>query len=286
MNTKAPPTNPDESKPSADMSDKDKQAVSDQSSGSAKVVHEVVRLQGDEELGRPFQSLVLSGFAAGVAISASLLTEAFLRMRLPRTEWSELVVSLGYTVGFVIVILGQLQLFTESTVTAVLPLATHPTLRNLVRLVRLWTIVFVANMAGTCFVALLLAKQVIVGPAQLAAALDVSRAILTKGPEATLFAAMPAGFLIASIAWILPSARGSAVWVIMLITYVISLGEFSHVVAGSGEAWLLMWTGQTSFADALNGFILPSLAGNIVGGTGLFAVLAHGQVRNEIETKD
>jgi hypothetical protein len=107
MNTKAPPTNPDESKPSADMSDKDKQAVSDQSSGSAKVVHEVVRLQGDEELGRPFQSLVLSGFAAGVAISASLLTEAFLRMRLPRTEWSELVVSLGYTVGFVIVILAN-----------------------------------------------------------------------------------------------------------------------------------------------------------------------------------
>ena len=66
-------------------------------------------------------------------------------------------------------------------------------------------------------------------------------------------------------------------WVIMLITYVISLGEFSHVVAGSGEAWLLMWTGQTGFAGALNGFILPALAGNLVGGTGLFAVLAHGQ---------
>jgi formate/nitrite transporter FocA (FNT family) len=286
MDSKAPPTNPDESSPSADMSDKDKQAVSDQSSGSAKVVHEVVRLQGDEELGRPVQSLVFSGFAAGVAISASLLTETFLRMRLPRAEWSGLVVSLGYTVGFVIVILGQLQLFTESTITAVLPLATHPTLRNLGRLVRLWTIVFVANMAGTCFVALLLAKQVFVGPEQLAAAVDVSRTILTKGPEVTLFAAMPAGFLIASIAWILPSARGSAMGVIMLITYVISLGEFSHVVAGSGEAWLLMWTGQTSFAGALNGFILPSLAGNLVGGTGLFAILAHGQVRNEIETKD
>lgn len=81
---------------------------------------------------------------------------------------------------------------------------------------------------------------------------------------------------IASIAWILPSARGNAVWVIVLITYVISLGEFSHVVAGSGEAWLLMWTRQTSFAGALDGFILPSLAGNLVGGTGLFAVLAHG----------
>jgi len=284
MDSTAPRADADEAKPSADMSEEDKQAVSDQSSGSAKVVHEVVRLQGDEELGRPVQSLVFSGFAAGVAISASLLTEAFLRMRLPRVEWTELVVSLGYTVGFVIVILGKLQLFTESTVTAVLPLATHPTLRNLGRLLRLWTIVFAANMAGTCLVALLLAKQIIVGPEQLAAAVDVSRAILNKGPEATLLAAMPAGFLIASIAWILPSARGSAMWVIMLITYVIALGEFSHVVAGSAEAWLLMLTGQTSFDRAVGGFILPSLIGNLIGGTGLFAVLAHGQVRNEIET--
>lgn len=68
----------DEAKPSADMSENDKRAVTDQSSGSAKVVHEVVRLQGDEELGRPVQSLLLSGLAADVAISASPLTEAFL----------------------------------------------------------------------------------------------------------------------------------------------------------------------------------------------------------------
>lgn len=274
----------DEAKPSADMSENDKRAVTDQSSGSAKVVHEVVRLQGDEELGRPVQSLLLSGLAAGVAISASPLTEAFLRMRLPDDEWAKLVVSLGYTVGFVIVILGKLQLFTESTVTAVLPLATHPTFRNLGRLLRLWAIVFAANMTGTFFVALLVAKQIIIGPEQLAAAVDVAGAVLKKGPEATLLAAMPAGFLIASVAWILPSARGSAIWVIILITYVISLGEFSHVVAGSGEAWLLMLMGKTTFAGAVGGFILPSLVGSLIGGTGLFAVLAHGQVRNEIET--
>jgi len=179
----APDTRGDEAQPSADMSEQDKQAVSEQSSGSAKVVHEVVRLEGDEELDRPVQSLLLSGFAAGVAISASLLTQAFLRMRLPDAEWRDLLVSLGYTVGFVIVILGKMQLFTESTVTAVLPLATHPTPRNVGRLFRLWSIVFLANMAGTCVVALLMARQIIVGPEQLAAALEVSRAILNKGPE-------------------------------------------------------------------------------------------------------
>jgi hypothetical protein len=70
-----------EARPSADLSQEDRQAISDRSSGSAKVVHEVVRLQGDEELGRPIQSLLFSGLAAGVAISTSLLAEAFLQMR-------------------------------------------------------------------------------------------------------------------------------------------------------------------------------------------------------------
>jgi formate/nitrite transporter FocA (FNT family) len=275
-----------EAEPSSGMSESDKRSVSKRSSGSAKVVHEVVRLQGDEELDRPVFSLLFSGFAAGVAICASLLTEAFLRMRLPAAPWTELVVSLGYTVGFVIVVLGKLQLFTESTVTAVLPLATHPTGRNLARLLRLWTAVFVANMAGTFLVAALMAGQVIIGPEQLAAAVEVSRPLLTHGSMNTLLIAMPAGFLIASIAWILPNARGSEFWVIVLVTYVIALGGFSHVVAGAAEAWLLMLTGQTNIAGAIGGFILPALLGNVVGGTGLFAVVAHAQVRNEIDTGD
>jgi formate-nitrite transporter family protein len=273
-----------EAKPSDDMSESDKRSVDDRRSGSAKVVHEVVRLEGEEELNRPFQSLLFSGFAAGVAISASLLAEAFLRMRLPHTPWSELIVQLGYAVGFVIVILGKLQLFTESTVTAVLPLATHPTWRNIGRLFRLWGTVFVANMAGTLAVAALMAGRFIIGPEQLAAAVDVSKKVLEHGPTETFLIATPAGFLIASIAWILPNARGSEFWVIVLITYIIALGGFSHVVAGSAETWLLMLTGETTATNAVGGLILPSLAGNIIGGTGLFAVLAHGQVHHEIET--
>jgi formate/nitrite transporter FocA (FNT family) len=267
------------------MSSDDKQSVAERSSGSAKVVHEVVRLQGDEELGRPIRSLLFSGFAAGVAVSASLLTEAFLHMRLPEAAWTELVVSLGYTVGFIIVILGNLQLFTESTITAVLPLATHPTVRNLQRLLRLWAAVFIANMAGTFLVAVLMAHQLIINADQLKAAVEISRSILTNDVTTTFLLATPAGFLIASIAWILPNARGTEFWVIVLITYVIAIGGFSHVVAGSTEAWLLLLTGQSSMERTIGGFILPALVGNIIGGTGLFAVVAHGQVRDEIETE-
>lgn len=273
-----------EDTPSQGLSDEEAESVAERKAGSAKVVHEVIRLQGDEELERPTNSLIFSGLSAGVAISASVLAETFIRTRLPDEPWSELVVALGYTVGFIIVIMGNLQLFTENTVTAVLPIATHPTWRNLKRLARLWTIVFLANCAGTLLVAALMAWSIIVSPDQLDAALLLSTKILSQGPLHTLWLGMPAGFLVASIAWILPNARGSEFWVIFLVTYVIALGGFSHVVAGSAEAWLLWLCGRTTFVQACLDLILPSLVGNIIGGTGLFAVLAHGQVRSELET--
>jgi formate/nitrite transporter FocA (FNT family) len=276
----------DEAEPASGLSEQDASSVTERKAGSAKVVHEVIRLQGDEELGRPLLSLLFSGFAGGVAISVSILAEAFLHARLPDAPWAELVSSLGYSVGFVIVIMGNLQLFTESTVTAVLPLATHPTARNLARLLRLWTAVFAANMAGTLLVAFLVSRQIIVGAEQMSAVVEVSATILGHSPLKTFLLGMPAGFLVASIAWILPNARGSEFWVIVMITYVIAIGSFSHVVAGSGEAWLLWLNGSASFFDATCRLILPSLLGNIVGGTGLFAVLAHGQVREEIHPEE
>jgi formate/nitrite transporter FocA (FNT family) len=257
--------------------------VAERKAGSARVVHEVIRLQGDDELDRPVLSLSFSGFAAGVAISASVLAEAFLTMHLPETPWSKLVSSFGYCIGFVIVIIGNLQLFTENTVTAVLPIATHPTRRNLGRLLKLWTTVFIANLAGTLLVAALIASQTFVSQEGLRAAIDVSSPILAHSAAQTLLLGMPAGFLVASIAWMMPNARGSEFWIIVMITYLISLGGFSHVIAGSGEAWLLWLSGHASLVQVTVGFIVPALIGNIIGGTGLFAVIAHGQVRGEIK---
>lgn len=272
-----------ETRPSSEISQEDQRAVDEKGSESAKVIHEVVRLQGDEELSRPIRSLLFSGFAAGLAINASVIAEAAIYMRLPNAPWRELVMAVGYSVGFVIVILGKMQLFTENTVTAVLPVITHPTRRNLGRLLRLWIAVFLANMAGTLLIAFLMSKRVIVGEDMFGAILEVSRSVQGHGPKETLLLATPAGFLIAAIAWILPNARGNELWIILLITWVISIGGFSHVVAGSSEAWLLMFQGDVTIWQAINSMILPALLGNIIGGTGLFAFVAHGQVRDEIK---
>jgi formate/nitrite transporter FocA (FNT family) len=165
----------------------------------------------------------------------------------------------------------------------VLPIATHPTTRNLGRLIRLWSIVLAANLAGTLLVAALIETGIIVTPDIREASISVSLGVMRHDGLMTLLLGMPAGFLVAAIAWILPNARGSEFWVIVMITYVIAIGGFSHVVAGSAEAWLLWLAGKSSLHQAIAGFILPALAGNVIGGTGLFAVLAHGQVRGEIK---
>lgn len=256
--------------------------VAERKAGSAKVVHEVVRQQGDEELERPALSLLVSGFAAGVAISTSLLAQAFLKVQLAEEAWTELVVRLGYTIGFIVVILGRLQLFTESTITAVLPVASGPSRGNLARLLRLWALVLLANLAGTLLVASLIAGDVIVSPTHRDAAVALSRVLLTHGWSTTFCLAMPAGFLIAAIAWILPNARGSEVWVVFAVTYLIAVGGFTHVVVGSVEAWILWLAGEVSLTSAAFGLVLPALLGNVVGGTGLFALLAHAQVRHEL----
>lgn len=272
----------DEKEPSGHLSDDEMEKVAEKKAESARVVHEAIRLQGQDELDRPVLSLLLSAFAAGVGISASVLAETFLKLRLPPSPASELISSLGYAVGFLIVIIGNLQLFTEQTVTAVLPVATHPTPRNLGRLARLWALVLIGNMLGTLLAAALMADQVTLSAEQLAAATELSARLLEHDFTRILLLGMPAGFLVGSIAWILPSARGGDVWIVTIITYVIAIGGFSHVVAGAAEAWLLWLTGHASLGWVLGGFVLPALIGNIVGGTGLFALLAHGQVRHEI----
>ncbi|MEG9526836.1 MAG: formate/nitrite transporter family protein, partial [Hyphomicrobiales bacterium] len=78
----------------------------------AYVLHEVIRLEGDEELRRNGLALFLSAFAAGLSIALSLIVHGVLRSHLPEADWAKIVSSMGYAVGFLVVVLGRQQLFT------------------------------------------------------------------------------------------------------------------------------------------------------------------------------
>ncbi|WP_375271843.1 formate/nitrite transporter family protein [Sphingomonas sp.] len=248
----------------------------------AKEVHRAVREEGEEEVNRPAASLLWSGLAAGFAINASLLAEGALEAHIEESSWRTLVVSLGYPLGFVIVILGRMQFFTESTITAMLPLVTSPSWWTLKRTLRLWLLVILANLAGTALTTLALTQLPMIDASLRDGMVSVSEAILRHDAAATFWTAIPAGFMIASIAWMLPNAREQSFLVIFAITYAVGVTGLSHSVVGSAEAFTLMWTGHVDVAGALFSLIAPAVIGNLIGGAGLFAVLAHGQVRPEM----
>ncbi|MFO1060660.1 MAG: formate/nitrite transporter family protein [Dongiaceae bacterium] len=246
------------------------------------VVHEIVREEGEAALCRSPGSLAWSGLAAGLSMGFSFLAQALLQAGLPDAPWRHLVAGLGYTVGFVIVILGRQQLFTESTLTAVLPVLTRRDAGTLAAAGRLWGIVLLANLAGTWIFALLLQPGGTFRPEAVEALRQLARAALPGDFGATVLKSVFAGWLIALMVWLLPSARSARLLTILVITYVVALARLSHVVAGSAEAAYAVLQGLAAPADYLTAFLLPTLIGNVVGGVALVALLNHGAIVDEI----
>jgi len=100
---------------------------------------------------------------------------------------------------------------------------------------------------------------------------------------ATLLKAFFAGWLIALMVWILPSAQSARLITILIITYVVSLAHLSHIVAGSSEAAYSVLSGTATFGQYFIYFLLPTLIGNIVGGVVLVTVLNHGSIAPEMD---
>jgi len=256
--------------------------VEEHSTPPTPVIYDVVRRMGKEEMQRPAVSLWWSGLAAGLSMSFSLLAEAILRQHLPEAEWRHLVVALGYPVGFVMVVLSRQQLFTENTITVVLPVMAEPSAYHFKCAARLWSIVLIANLVGTLLAALLVTFTPVVAPELREAMLEVSRDALPADAMQAVFHGITAGFLMAALVWLMPGAEGAQFFVVYLIAYLIGASGSAHIVAGSVESFMLAIQGETGVGAMLTGFTLPVLAGNIIGGTALFAVLAHAQVAKEI----
>ena len=257
--------------------------IEDRSAPITPVIYEVVRRFGEEEMSRPGISLWWSGVAAGLSISFSLLAESVLRMRVPEGAWQPLLTSLGFPVGFLMVVLGRQQLFTENTITMVLPVMDKPTPNNFRRLARVWSIVLAANLFGTLLAALFCTFTPAVSEDVRASMLDISRHALDKGWVEMLFRGITAGFLMAAMVWLMPSADTAHFHVVFIITYLIGIADAVHIVTGSVQAFMLVASGEGRMGPLFFGFGLPVLAGNVIGGTALFAVISYAQVMKEIE---
>ncbi|MDZ7709473.1 MAG: formate/nitrite transporter family protein [Roseovarius sp.] len=267
----------------ADLDPDEEKQANEYEGVPSSVIFEAIRREGERELSRPTSALWWSGVVAGLAISTSVLAKGFLASILPHADWAAGISNLGYTVGFLIVILGRMQLFTENTITPILTLFLAPTQANFMQIARLWGIVFAANMLGCLAAALVLVYGQILPEARFEGILSVSRHYAEATPFEHFFWGIPAGFLIAALVWILPRMESAGeVLMIVIITYIIGLGGMSHVVAGSTELFVLVVSGEMGIGSAILGGIIPAFAGNVLGGSGIFAALTYAQVREEI----
>jgi formate/nitrite transporter FocA (FNT family) len=277
---------PEESHPAGESSqhlDKTQQRqAAAHASPQAIVIHEVVREEGEAELKRSVGALFWSALAAGLSMGFSLLTLSLLTASLAQARWTTIVAAPGYCVGFVIAILGRQQLFTESTLTAVLPLFVHPDRATLLAILRLWAIVLGANLLGTVIMARLLSIPGIFDPEVHDSMRHVGMEIIHGATVAAFVKSVLAGWLIALMVWLLPSARSARLFVILLLTYVVALGHFPHIIAGSVEAAFVVFNGDAPVTEYFTGFLVPTLLGNTLGGVALAALLNHAPLADEL----
>jgi len=247
----------------------------------AAVLHEIIRTQGDKELERSVAALWWSALAAGLTMGLSLMGMGLLDSRLPDGEGFKVIASFGYCAGFLAVILARQQLFTENTLTAVLPIMSKPTLGNFARLCRLWGVVLVGNLCGTLLVAYVMLHLPIFDARTDLAFLDIGRKVMENDAGQMFAKGIVSGWMIATMVWMIPSMESAKMWIIILITYLMALGDFTHIVVGSVEVSYLVFAGELPWRDFWWVFAGPTLAGNIIGGSFIFALISHAQVRSE-----
>ena len=242
------------------------------------VVHEAIRHDVEEELSRPSSELAWSGLAAGLSMGFSLVAQALLRSHLPDRPWRPLITNFGYSLGYLIVIVGRQQLFTENTLTAIIPLLARRNVTTLVQVARLWIVVLIANLAGAHLFAWVAGHTPLFSGNVQAAMLAVGKEAAAVTFGAAVLRGIFAGWLIAMVVWMLAAIDTGRLAVIIILTYVVGLASFTHIIAGSIDVLFLVMVGAKSWGAAAWGYMLPTLIGNSIGGVALTAALNHAQV--------
>ncbi len=244
---------------------------------SAAEIFDRVRSGGSDELERAPRNLAFSALAAGLAMGISGLGVAALLSVLGHDGSAESIAYLAYPLGFLVVIIGRQQLFTENTLFPVALVLEER--RHLLTTLRLWLVVLAGNVLGTLLFALLATLTP-------AVPVDISVELRALGVEAgaqgfaTVFwTALVGGWLIALVAWLVTASTDTIgqIAVIFVLTYVVGLGHFAHSVAGSAEVLSALLGADlpvTSYLTWFSGAVL----GNAVGGVVIVALFNYAQV--------
>jgi formate/nitrite transporter FocA (FNT family) len=236
---------------------------------------EVVVEDGREELRRGSTGLAFSGLAAGLNISFSAVALAVIGSL---TGGVGLAAIAAYPVGFLIVVLGRAELFTENTVTPVAVVLTDRS--KLLNMLRLWAVIFVFNILGVIAFAFVLTYGGILSPAASDLLLGEAAKKMEHGFWSLTLNAVIGGWLVALIAWLVAASQDtvSQIFFTWLLVLLIPAAGLAHCIAGSAEVLVGVFSGEASWAEYLVRFLLPATLGNAIGGVVLVTLLNYGQV--------
>lgn len=249
---------------------------------SALEIHENIRAPAVEELERPAGSLLFSSLAAGMLISFSFLGSAFVSHYAPEA-YKHPLASMAYPLGFMFVIMGRSELFTENTLEPIIPLLHKKDAKTLRQLLRMWGLLIVGNLLGGLVIAWVIARTTMID-VSLQPDLQKVAAESTQGGFGEIFyKAIFGGWLIALLAWLLASTVDSIaqLFLIWVTTVPIAAFHFRHSIAGSVEAFYRAAMGAAPWSEMVGAFVVPALLGNAIGGVLLVALFNYAQVAEE-----
>jgi formate/nitrite transporter FocA (FNT family) len=232
----------------------------------------------DEEVETSSRKLYLSGLAAGFAITLTFFVYATSKAAF--ADASDFLAPLLYPLGFVYIIMGRYQLYTENTLTPVTLVLMR--VASVPALFRVWGAVLAGNLSGACVGAFVLAHTGVFSPAAAAAAVDIG----VQGVETAwwdlAFKALFAGWLVAGLVWLEHAVRDSISRVVLvyLIIFTIPATGLYHVVVSSADVFYLVFTGNVDLLVGLWEFVVPVLLGNTAGGVVLVTLLNYGQTEH------
>jgi formate/nitrite transporter FocA (FNT family) len=231
-----------------------------------------------EELSRSVMKLTFSGVAGGLTMGLTGLAVASCKSLIRSGDLSNFIPYFTYPIGFIAVIIGRAQLFTENTLYPVVLVLDER--RQFGKMLRLWIIVFLANIFGAWIFALLAAKTPALNPDVLSQLVELGRSALSATPAHIFWSGVVGGWLIALVAWIVTASHWTIgqLAVIYILAFIVGIGHFAHCIASSCEILTSLESGAVS-AGAYFNWLLYATVGNICGGVFIVSLLNYGQVR-------
>ncbi|HSU18321.1 MAG TPA: formate/nitrite transporter family protein [Acidobacteriaceae bacterium] len=243
---------------------------------SAEDIYEQVALNARNELKRSTLSLAISGFAGGIFMGLSGLGTALALGLFGHSSRTHFIASMFYPLGFIVVIIGRAQLFTENTLYPVALVLSEK--RELWNTLRLWCTVLPANVLGALAFAALMARTNALQPATQQALIELGLTAAQRPGTAIFWSAVTAGWIIATAAWLVSGSHSitGSVIILWMLTYVVGLGSFAHCIATSGEILTSVLTGHYGSLGYIRWLAL-AVAGNVCGGVLMVTLLEYGQ---------